>query len=1062
MKIKSRNRQRSSCRVEVLESRCLLTGASGAATDLSALFLTDAQEIPSKPLAADHAEPNDSFHQTFDLGSSNQTLVGLSIDTLNDVDVFEWTAPERGILAVDLFFEQSQGDLELAVFKDAEPIDWSSTTTNNEDVAHPVLPGESLLIVVNGHRGATNPDYDLVVRLNPETPRVFVAAGNEVVSFEMDGEFAGAFAHPAFEGAQISDVEVGKNGLVYVGVSQGPAQQLIEFTADGTFSRQLELPNGFGGDIASNIGFGFDILDDDSILIGNSQNFEGHQLLLISQKQNLIGAIPTEGPILDVTVRADEQVITSFNDPFFGYVNSTIDGGVWNAFPLDHFVQLTDLQFNELQTIQVGNNLFPVDVQESLAGEIFVISRTDMNESFLQKFDRDGQLDFELPLPGLPGGLAIYMDDKPARPPMSDIDGDSLFDDWEINGIDIDNDGIIDIDLPAMGADPFHKDIFVEVDAMIGRGPEPLLESIDAVKDKGLATGTVLDRVVEAFLNAPVFNPDGERGINLHIQIDDTELAIEEFSNRWEDFAELKSGTDADHLTGSFGTAVEKADPNWPSIREAKRHAFRYGMFADRIAGTTQSGLAELPGNDFYITLGAWPVEGGTEDQKTGTFMHELGHNLGLRHGGSDNVNFKPNYFSVMNYHWQIPHDLTEGWELNYSDFAYSSLDELDLAEETGIGLPADEDQEPRRVPIGPLPFDDAPLTGPVDWTRDGDSLDEHVVRDLNRGFADTNDDGLINDEDESAGEFLHGHNDWQNIRYWFRDLQNFAEFGEGIDSPYEVPDRDHSDIYDIDPPDFAEGGPNEDNDTQENAFCITDFTSLFGLTIDSSGDVDWFKIAFTAPVVAIFAINSPILIGGGLVLNVVSDTGETLATADSTHSGDSGVASVPLEPGRTYFIRVESSDGSSHGVYNLSIDTGDMNLDGVVDVRDVDRLCTAIANGNRDGRLDLTGDGEVDKADRDAFLMAVDAVVGDSNLNGIFNSNDLIRVFSAGEYEDNVDGNSTWSTGDWNCDGEFNSQDFIEAFAAGTYTNNAKLSVIAGHILFDLDSNRKTRSARS
>ena len=34
--------------------------------------------------------------------------------------------------------------------------------------------------------------------------------------------------------------------------------------------------------------------------------------------------------------------------------------------------------------------------------------------------------------------------------------------------------------------------------------------------------------------------------------------------------------------------------------------------------------------------------------------MHELGHNLGLRHGGGDDVNYKPNYLSIMNYAFQF------------------------------------------------------------------------------------------------------------------------------------------------------------------------------------------------------------------------------------------------------------------------------------------------------------------------------------------------------------------------------------------------------------------------
>ena len=36
-----------------------------------------------------------------------------------------------------------------------------------------------------------------------------------------------------------------------------------------------------------------------------------------------------------------------------------------------------------------------------------------------------------------------------------------------------------------------------------------------------------------------------------------------------------------------------------------------------------------------------------------GTFMHELGHNLGLRHGGLDELRYKPNLLSVMNYAFQ-------------------------------------------------------------------------------------------------------------------------------------------------------------------------------------------------------------------------------------------------------------------------------------------------------------------------------------------------------------------------------------------------------------------------
>ena len=59
------------------------------------------------------------------------------------------------------------------------------------------------------------------------------------------------------------------------------------------------------------------------------------------------------------------------------------------------------------------------------------------------------------------------------------------------------------------------------------------------------------------------------------------------------------------------------------------------------------SGRAEIFGNDILVTLGPLWVSGGnspmtglpingTVNEHAGTFMHELGHNLNLRHGGAD------------------------------------------------------------------------------------------------------------------------------------------------------------------------------------------------------------------------------------------------------------------------------------------------------------------------------------------------------------------------------------------------------------------------------------------
>lgn len=59
---------------------------------------------------------------------------------------------------------------------------------------------------------------------------------------------------------------------------------------------------------------------------------------------------------------------------------------------------------------------------------------------------------------------------------------------------------------------------------------------------------------------------------------------------------------------------------------------------------------------------------------------------------------------------------------------------------------------------------------------------------------------------------------------------------------------------------------------------------------------------------------------------------------------------------------------------------------------------------------------------------------MGDSNIDGEFNSSDFVAVFTAGEYEDGIAGNSVWETGDWNGDGDFTSGDFVLAFSDGGY----------------------------
>ncbi len=87
-------------------------------------------------------------------------------------------------------------------------------------------------------------------------------------------------------------------------------------------------------------------------------------------------------------------------------------------------------------------------------------------------------------------------------------------------------------------------------------------------------------------------------------------------------------------------------------LEPARRPVFHYAIYADLIADTTLAGLSrDFIAADFILAAGHPKWNGGlTATQEASLFIHELGHNLGLRHGGGDNFNNKPNYFSSMNY----------------------------------------------------------------------------------------------------------------------------------------------------------------------------------------------------------------------------------------------------------------------------------------------------------------------------------------------------------------------------------------------------------------------------
>jgi hypothetical protein len=317
----------------------------------------------------------------------------------------------------------------------------------------------------------------------------------------------------------------------------------------------------------------------------------------------------------------------------------------------------------------------------------------------------------------------------------ADDDADGIPDAWETGGVDYTDpvDGTTHhLDLQTRGASPKHKDIFIWTSWMSGADHTHMPEA------NAQAT------LVNAFKSAPVTNPDGTLGINVHILFASRSLPEQQI---------LGSGGGGNYDWSAFD-ALKKAQ--FPS---QFGDAFLYCVFAHSIDAQQHSGIAKtIPGRDFIVSLGGFTGDVGTSQEKAGTMMHELGHTLGLHHGGQDDKNFKPNYLSVMNYYFQLNGLYIGGRQGNY-DYSTFSVPALEpTLSETG-GLTNDS----RLSRYGTLFICCAQCAthrgekraapsivgGPVDWNCDGATSSTSVSTDINS---------------DGAVASLVGLDDWQNI----------------------------------------------------------------------------------------------------------------------------------------------------------------------------------------------------------------------------------------------------------------------------------------------------------
>lgn len=213
------------------------------------------------------------------------------------------------------------------------------------------------------------------------------------------------------------------------------------------------------------------------------------------------------------------------------------------------------------------------------------------------------------------------------------------------------------VPLYAYGASPFAPDVFLYVASMENKEHE-------------------LDCAVPARALALAKREMAWGGINLHVETGRAAWSERLGSSERKDFS-----WNSPQARNLFRELPQK----WRGIFKLGVSAFEFCLHG--VCDFT--GYAdEIPGSTFLMTVCSYDFEAGRETEMAyaGTLLHELGHTLGLKHGGVDMVSGKPNHPSIMSHALQFSGVKIKGKErLVFADWACDDLDERNLDERKGI-----------------------------------------------------------------------------------------------------------------------------------------------------------------------------------------------------------------------------------------------------------------------------------------------------------------------------------------------------------------------------------------
>ena len=190
-----------------------------------------------------------------------------------------------------------------------------------------------------------------------------------------------------------------------------------------------------------------------------------------------------------------------------------------------------------------------------------------------------------------------------------------------------------------MGASPTKKDLAFEFDWF-----DDNADPGTCAAHSHRPTAAMVAKVATAYGTSPVTNPDGTTGI--HVIADYGQGGAFTGGNLVADAdGVIAGGVERRRLHPDQGGQLRGQPPGHLPLRaDAPPLRHQLGQLGpgrdqrqrhDRVAATASATLAD--------------------QNVANTIVHEAGHNLGLRHGGNVDTNYKPNYNSVMNYQYQFP-----------------------------------------------------------------------------------------------------------------------------------------------------------------------------------------------------------------------------------------------------------------------------------------------------------------------------------------------------------------------------------------------------------------------